>query len=103
MSEPVQVTVVIQSTAPWVAVVVTIGPALGGGIGPVGPAGPVATLSRRHAYAAPHSYCGRAPAGTAEADEQWTITRITVAANGSVTLATASGVAWSDNLTATYA
>jgi hypothetical protein len=62
-----------------------------------------AALARRHAYAAPHSYCGRAPASTAEADEQWTITRITVAANGSVTLATASGVAWNSYSSASYA
>ena len=106
MSEPVQVTAIIQTTAPVVAVAVTIGPAPGGGtgttgpIGPEGPAGPVATLARRHAYAAGKSYCGRAPAGTAESAAAWTITRITVATDGSVTTAIATDVAWSDYSTA---
>lgn len=71
--------------------------------GPAGPAGPVATLARRHAYAAGKSYCGRAPAGSSDSAAVWAITRITVAADGSVTTATASGVAWIDYLTATYA
>ena len=48
------------------------------------------------------SYCGTAAAGSAENTAVWTITRITVAAGGSVAVATASAVKWTDFLTASY-
>jgi hypothetical protein len=57
----------------------------------------------RHAWTSPYSYCGRAPADSAESAEVWTITRLTIAADGSVSATlTASDVAWVDRLTATY-
>jgi hypothetical protein len=62
-----------------------------------------ANKERRHAWAAPYSYCGTAPDGTLDAEAFWTIKRITVASDGSVTVATATNVAWTNRATATYA
>ena len=56
----------------------------------------------RNAYASGVSYCGIAPDGSLESDAVWYITKITVATNGSVTTATASGVNWTDYLTHSY-
>jgi hypothetical protein len=65
------------------------------------PAG--ATLTRRHDNAGGYDYCATAPAGSADADEVWNITRLTIATNGTVTATeTASAVAWTDRTTATY-
>lgn len=111
MSEPGTYTVAITTTAPVVTAnvaIATTAPVEAAAItlipeGPPGPAGPVASQTRRHAYAAPYSYCGRAAAGSAEAAGVWDITRIAVANDGSATTATATAVAWTDYLTATYA
>jgi hypothetical protein len=63
-----------------------------------------AALALRHDWASPYSYCGTAPADTLDAAEAWTITRIELSAAGAVVATlTASGVAWDDRLTATYA
>ena len=63
-----------------------------------------ADAALRHAWATPYSYCGQAPAGSAEAAEVWTITRLTISDAGAVTATeTATNVAWDDRATATYA
>ena len=56
---------------------------------------------RRHEWAAPYSYAATAPAGTADSASGWTIARITVAANGSTTVAHATG-AWTNRAALTY-
>jgi hypothetical protein len=57
---------------------------------------------RRHDWVAPNDYCATAPTGSAESAAVWTITRIIVAADGTVAVATATGVAWDDRVTASY-
>lgn len=69
--------------------------------GDKGDTGPSGAGERRHAFAAPYSYAGVAIAGTLDGASGWTITRIAVAANGTTTVATATG-AWSDRETLTY-
>ena len=56
---------------------------------------------RRHEWAAPYDYAATAPAGTADSASGWAITRITVAADGTTTVAHATG-AWTDRATLTY-
>ena len=49
------------------------------------------------------NYCGVAlGTGVSESSAVWTITRLTIAASGSITTATATNVAWTDRETATY-
>jgi hypothetical protein len=48
------------------------------------------------------NYCGTAPNGSAEATAVWTIKRLTIAASGSITIATATNVAWTNRESATY-
>lgn len=48
------------------------------------------------------NYCGTAPNGSAESSTVWTITRLTIAASGSITTATATNVAWTNRQSATY-
>lgn len=49
------------------------------------------------------NYCGVAlGTGISESSSVWTITRLTIAASGSITTATATNVAWTDRETATY-
>lgn len=50
--------------------------------------------TRRHAFAAPNDYMGVAPQGTPESSPVWTITRQTVAANGTAQVAVARNVTW---------
>jgi hypothetical protein len=57
---------------------------------------------KRHEFIDGLSFCGTAPLGTIEDAEKWKITRITVAADGSTTTATASNVAWTNRLTVNY-
>ena len=61
---------------------------------------------RRFASSGTFLYCGVAPVGSSEAATVWTITRLTIAADGSVsataTAQPAGGVAWDDYLTAIY-
>lgn len=66
-----------------------------------GQRGESGATSRRHAFAAPHSYCATAPAGTLDSAAGWSITRITVAADGTTTVAHATG-AWADRAALTY-
>ena len=48
------------------------------------------------------NYCGTAANGSAEATAVWTIKRLTIAASGSITIATATNVAWTNRESATY-
>ena len=48
------------------------------------------------------NYCGTATNGSAESSAVWTITRLTIAASGSITVATAANVAWTNRESATY-
>jgi nitrogen fixation protein len=48
------------------------------------------------------NYCGTAPNGSAENSTVWTIKRLTIAASGSITTATATNVAWTNRESATY-
>jgi hypothetical protein len=61
---------------------------------------------RRFATSGSFLYCGIALTGSSEASAVWTITRLTIAADGSVsataTAQPAGGVAWNDYLTAIY-
>lgn len=57
---------------------------------------------RRHAYHESISYCGKAPFGSAESENLWTITKITVNSDGTTATAVAINVNWTDYLTHTY-
>lgn len=48
------------------------------------------------------NYCGTAANGSAEATAVWTIKRLTIAASGSITILTATNVAWTNRESATY-
>jgi hypothetical protein len=48
------------------------------------------------------NYCGYAPVGSAESATVWTITRITIAASGSITTGLATGVAWTNRESVIY-
>jgi hypothetical protein len=74
-------------------------------VGKQGPAGPPGQARvRRSAFHHPLSYLGVAVNGSTEGDAVWTITRITVASNGSVTeTETATNVTWTGYQAHTYA
>jgi hypothetical protein len=57
---------------------------------------------RRNDWVAPYSYCGSAPNGSAESASVWTIYRIQVASDGTVTTLSATNVAWTDRLIVIY-
>jgi hypothetical protein len=57
---------------------------------------------RRNDWVAPYSYCGSAPNGSAESASVWTIYRIQVASDGTVTTLSATNVKWTDRLTVNY-
>lgn len=68
-----------------------------------GPQGPLALRERRHAWSAPFSYCGTAPAGTPEGTASWTVTRIEIGSTGAVLAAgTATDVTWTGRTGHTY-
>jgi nitrogen fixation protein len=48
------------------------------------------------------NYCGTAPNGSAESSTVWTIKRLTIAASGSITTATATNVAWTNRESVIY-
>jgi hypothetical protein len=48
------------------------------------------------------NYCGYAPVGSAESATVWTITRITIAASGSITTGLATNVAWTNRESTIY-
>jgi len=50
----------------------------------------------------PNNYIGKAVVGTLQTDPLWFVTRITTNLDGTLTTATASGIKWTDRLTATY-
>ena len=56
---------------------------------------------KRHAFVSGTSYCGTAPAGTAESATIWTLTKIVVAANGT-TIVTHATDSWTNHLTSNY-
>lgn len=58
--------------------------------------------ARRHEWTGTYDYCGTAAVGAAESASVWTITRIAINSNGSVTTGVATGVKWTDRATATY-
>lgn len=47
-------------------------------------------------------YAGYAAAGSSESDSVWTITRLTINSDGSVTTAIATNVAWSNRASVIY-
>ncbi len=55
----------------------------------------------KSAFAAPYSYIGRAPLGTAEGTATWDITRIEIASDGTTTKLNATG-AWSNRASLSY-
>jgi len=57
---------------------------------------------RRNDWVVPYSYCGSAPNGSAESASVWTIYRIQVASDGTVTTLSATNVKWTDRLTVIY-
>jgi len=61
----------------------------------------VATIyTRRHKWLSPYSYNGKAAAGSLESDAVWTITRLTMSADGTVSATDILyNVKWSDVLT----
>ena len=60
------------------------------------------TYTRKFDYVEPYSYCGITTLGNAESAATWTIYRLQTAEDGTVTTTTATSVAWTDRLTATY-
>jgi hypothetical protein len=67
-----------------------------------GPAAGLATTIR-HEFAPPYDYVGKAPAGSLESAEVWTITRIEISGDGTTDTKSATDVAWADRAVATYA
>lgn len=57
---------------------------------------------KRHAYVSDVSYCGQAPIGSPETLPYWTISKIVIASNGSVTVTRAYNVNWTNYLTHSY-
>ena len=57
---------------------------------------------RRHDFVSNVSYCGYAKRLSSEDAPVWTISKITVATDGSTTTTTATNVKWSERLTITY-
>lgn len=56
---------------------------------------------KRHDYSAPYDYNAFAPEGTLDTDTTWTITRLTINADGTYTSGVATG-AWSNRTNLTY-
>ena len=53
-------------------------------------------------FSEPHNYIGTAPKGTTQNSTGWTIKRLTIASDGSVTKTSATGV-WNNRNSLTYA
>ncbi len=61
------------------------------------------TLTRRYDGASSVTqYAGYTYSGASESDSVWSITRLTINSNGSVTTASASNVAWSNRASVIY-
>lgn len=69
------------------------------------PPNPTQRLSRRSAYDSGNSYLyiGTAAYGTAEGDSGWTVVRLTLAANGSVSSKVSGTGTWTGRASITYA
>lgn len=62
-----------------------------------------ASKERRHDLVNPYDYCGYAPSGSLETDAVWTITRLTMVADGTVSATDILyNVKWSDRLTLVF-
>lgn len=59
-------------------------------------------ITRRNDFVSPYSYCGSAPTSSSESANVWTIYRIKCFVDGSVTILSATNVAWTDRLTVIY-
>jgi len=59
------------------------------------------SLSYRHDFNV-YDYLGVGPSGSLDGDNVWTITRLTIASNGTVTTGVATDVNWTDRYTHTY-
>lgn len=59
------------------------------------------SLSYRHDFNV-YDYLGKAPSGSLDAGSVWTITRLTIASNGSVTTGVATNVSWTGRYTHIY-
>lgn len=62
----------------------------------IGGSGTTTTYENRHDWVSPYDYCGIAVSGSSETVAVWTITRITVASDGSTTSTTLTNVKWSE-------
>lgn len=72
-------------------------------IGRTGPQGPTgATYAIRGASDGFSSYVGQAPVGSSESAAVWTITKITLNSDGSVSTGIATDAVWADRLTEVY-
>jgi hypothetical protein len=93
---------VITNSAPDQTVVLTPGTNIG--ISGTYPSFTINGLNseRRNDWVAPYSYCGSAPNGSAESASVWTIYRIQVASDGTVTTLSATNVKWTDRYTTIY-
>jgi hypothetical protein len=61
------------------------------------------TLTRRYdGVSSVTQYAGYAYSGASESDSVWSITRLTIANDGSVTVARATNVAWSNRASVIY-
>lgn len=74
--------------------------AVPGPTGPQGATGPA--YVRQSEYSAPYSYNGKAPEGSSTSENVWTITRLTIAEDGTTTTGVATNVAWDDRATVPY-
>ena len=62
---------------------------------------PPTSLAYRHDFNV-YDYVGKAASGSLDNDDVWTITRLTIAVNGSVTKGVANDVNWTDRYTHIY-
>jgi hypothetical protein len=62
----------------------------------------IANQEKRHDWVSPYSYLGKAPDGSNESSDVWTISRIEVEVDGTTTVTTATNVAWTNRTTIIY-
>lgn len=74
--------------------------AVPGPTGPQGSTGP--SYVRQSEYIAPYSYNGKASEGSLTSQNVWTITRLTIAEDGTTTTGIATNVAWDNRTTIPY-
>jgi hypothetical protein len=56
----------------------------------------------RHDFQAPYDYLGKAVSGSSESSNVWTITRLTIASDGSTVLQSAINVSWNNRYSVIY-